>query len=419
MKDLQKLLDRREHESSELEYYSGFNPRAVVRTICAFANDIENNGGGIIVIGVGDDDGMPQFPLRGVKPGESDKIKRKLSEYSRTIEPQYEPAVESVKCFDSSDNTEKELVVISVPTGYDRPYRAPENVYSGKSRKRTYVRRCSSTVMARRADEAVLHTYPPVPFDERICFSAGVDDLSPDRIREFLLESGSSLYRDTEAMDFLSIAREMGIMSETGDGEKPLNAGILMFSVSPQKYFPYARIEVVNTSDSDGKDTTADVFTGTIREQLRGTLEWVRNNIIEEKVIGEEENRVFNYPYEAIEEVLTNAVYHRSYQVQKPITVRIADDGFTITSPGGFDRSISDEAIKSYNLRGRVYRNRRIGDFLKEIHITRGRGTGFPRVLAALGRNGSGKPGIVMNDERDFVSVRIPLHPYFVSSREK
>ena len=117
MKNIQKLLDRREHESSELEYYSGFNPRAVVRTICAFANDVENNGGGIIVIGVGDDDGRPKFPLRGVRPGEGRKIIRKLSEYLRTIEPQYEPMAEAVTYFDSADNAEKELVVIRVPAG--------------------------------------------------------------------------------------------------------------------------------------------------------------------------------------------------------------------------------------------------------------------------------------------------------------
>ena len=166
MKNIQKLLDRREHESSELEYYSGFNPRAVVRTICAFANDVENNGGGIIVIGVGDDDGRPEFPLRGVRPGEGRKIIRKLSEYLRTIEPQYEPMAETVTCFDSTDNAEKELVVIRVPAGYDRPYRAPVSVYGSNCPKRIYVRRFSSTVIARRPDEAVLYTSSSVPFDE-------------------------------------------------------------------------------------------------------------------------------------------------------------------------------------------------------------------------------------------------------------
>ena len=119
-----------------------------------------------------------------------------------------------------------------------------------------------------------------------------------------------------------------------------------------------------------------------------------------------------------MEEILTNAVYHRDYQVEEPITVRIESEEVVITSPGGFDRSISDEEIRSFSFHGRRYRNRRMGDYLKELHITRGRGTGFPRALAALGRNGSGKPGVEMNDDRNFVSVRIPVHPYFASTRK-
>lgn len=115
---------------------------------------------------------------------------------------------------------------------------------------------------------------------------------------------------------------------------------------------------------------------------------------------------------------MANAVYHRSYQNQEPITVRIENASIEITSTPGFDRSISDEAIRNYNLRGRVYRNRRIVEFLKELHLTEGRNTGFPNAFAALERNGSAKPEFLMNEERDFISVIIPIHPYFKSSRK-
>ena len=82
--------------------------------------------------------------------------------------------------------------------------------------------------------------------------------------------------------------------------------------------------------------------------------------------------RAFNYPYEAVEEILTNAVYHRSYQVAEPITVRVTPDEMEVTSFPGFDRSISEDAIAGRVIRARGYRNRRIGDYLKELGMTEG-----------------------------------------------
>ncbi|NVD98394.1 helix-turn-helix domain-containing protein [Massilia sp. BJB1822] len=49
--NLADLLRQRTVEGERIEYKAGWNPDAVVRTLCAFANDFENIGGGYIVIG--------------------------------------------------------------------------------------------------------------------------------------------------------------------------------------------------------------------------------------------------------------------------------------------------------------------------------------------------------------------------------
>ena len=49
--NIQELLEQRVVESTRIEYKTGLNPAAVIRTLCAFANDIDNTGGGYIVIG--------------------------------------------------------------------------------------------------------------------------------------------------------------------------------------------------------------------------------------------------------------------------------------------------------------------------------------------------------------------------------
>ena len=91
-----------------------------------------------------------------------------------------------------------------------------------------------------------------------------------------------------------------------------------------------------------------------------------------------------------MEEILTNAVYHRSYRMPEPTTVRITPDEMEVTSFPGFDRSISEDAIVGRRIRARGYRNRRIGDYLKELGMTEGRNTGFPTAFAAMEANGSG-----------------------------
>ena len=44
--NLDDLIRQRTVEGDRIEYKAGWNPDAVVRTLCAFANDFENLGGG-------------------------------------------------------------------------------------------------------------------------------------------------------------------------------------------------------------------------------------------------------------------------------------------------------------------------------------------------------------------------------------
>lgn len=47
------LINQRIVESNRIEFKKSWNPNAVIRSICAFANDIDNVGGGYIIIGGG------------------------------------------------------------------------------------------------------------------------------------------------------------------------------------------------------------------------------------------------------------------------------------------------------------------------------------------------------------------------------
>lgn len=59
----------------------------------------------------------------------------------------------------------------------------------------------------------------------------------------------------------------------------------------------------------------------------------------------------------------------------------------------------------------RTYRNRRIGDFLKELHLTEGRRTRVPKIHKAMKTNGSPHAIFETNDECHYFLTILPIHP--------
>ena len=50
--NVEDLILERVFQSTRLDYKKEFDPNAVIHSICAFANDIDNTGGGYIIIGI-------------------------------------------------------------------------------------------------------------------------------------------------------------------------------------------------------------------------------------------------------------------------------------------------------------------------------------------------------------------------------
>lgn len=410
---IDRLLHDEVVESTRIEFKGGFNPSPIMRTVCAFANDIDNIGGGYIVVGVEEFDSRPVLPPRGLEPSQIDGILQQLHNLCHLIEPLYQPIVEPVQ-FD-----EKWLIVIWVPGGHGRPYKVPKDVLAkDKSNKRYYIRKFSSTVIASPDEEKELfYISSTIPFDDQPNLAASVDDLSRPLLREHLREVNSDLYQLSETMETADIAEAMQLVAGPPEDRHPRNVGILMFSDHMESFFRYARIEVVDLPDPTGEGMTEQVFRGPIQHQLVSSLSYIAGHVIQKRTFKHEGTPVAevvaNYPYAAVEEILSNATYHRSYAIQEPITVRITPAAMEITSFPGFDRSISQERIAAYDLRCDRYRNRRIGDFLKELGLSEGRNTGYPKAFAALAANGSPRPTFLMDENRGYLTVRLEVHPAF------
>ena len=163
-------------------------------------------------------------------------------------------------------------------------------------------------------------------------------------------------------------------------------------------------------------------FTGPLDFQLTQALSYIKNRFVAgriDKISGQEKaDRHWNYPYDAIEEALANAVYHKAYDIPEPIVVTVTPDYMTIDSVPGIDRSISDENIKRLQLVTTRYRNRRIGEFLKELDLAEGRNTGMPAIIRACEGNGSPLPRFETDEDRRQLRVVLPIHPAFLAGYE-
>ena len=66
--NIEELLGGRAVEGDRIEYKTGWNPDAIYRSVCAFANDFDETGGGYIVVGVKEVNGRPVRPVIGIIP---------------------------------------------------------------------------------------------------------------------------------------------------------------------------------------------------------------------------------------------------------------------------------------------------------------------------------------------------------------
>ena len=409
--NIDELLTGQIVEWERIEFREGWNPERTLRTICAFANDFNNWGGGYIILGVEESKGLPILPPKGLNINSLDKIQQGLNRICRKILPNYFPLVEPV------DIQGKKALVLWCPGGSNRPYKAPDSL--GKNpRYFYYIRRFSSTVHPTQDEEReLLSMSNRVPFDDQVNHRSRMTDFDLASIKIYLNEIKSDLEHQIPTIPMNELARRMNIAEGPNENLLPKNIGLLFFAKDVQHFFPYAKIEIVIFDDESGTDYTEKIFTGHLHNQLRGALAYLRDIVIKEKVskVTEraEANRFFNYPYDAVEEALCNAVYHRGYDNNSTIEVRIYPSRIDIISYPGPLPPLDKEKLKNLQFDVRKYRNRRIGEFLKELHLTEGRATGIPSILKSLEKNGSPKPVFETDDERSYFKTTFMIYPEF------
>ena len=411
--DIDRLLKGGVVEWQHIDFRKSFHPLPVLRNICAFANDINDHGGGYIIIGVEPDEHhMPIFPVHGLSPGEITIIKQEIFRACRHMQPPYYPIIEDVEL-----KNKKKILVLWIPTGANRPYKVPRGLTKPQGHS-YYIR--SKTFSTRRAtppeELELIALANQIPFDDQIHHVADITDLNIVLIEEYLAAVKSGLAEQSQDMTFIDLCKSMNIAADIGELVKPKNIGLLLFSNHPEKFFPGAFIELTEF-DGVGK-YKEKIFTGPLAYQIDAVLTYIKGMVISK--MGEEfpkngvgPSECFNYPLKAVEEGLINAVYHKLYKENTPVEIRIKPKGMEIISWPGPMAPLDKQKLKLGDVSLRRLRNPGLGHFLKQMGLVQGKGTGLEKIRFLMENNGNPAPVFETDKKRRFFRIFLPIHPKF------
>ena len=413
--NLDDLVHQRVVESSRVELkatWDGQTRAAIVRTACAFANDVLNLNGGYLVVGVEEQGGRPELPPRGLS-GDLERLQKEVRGACQLIDPAYQPYVFPV------EYQGRPILVLWAPGGDNRPYQAPENAGQRRSPRHFYIRQGPETVKARGETlRQLMELAAKIPFDDRRALTARVEDISPTLVRRFVHTIGSKLLDHEPQITDRDLYRRLRLVLPVNDHEAPRNVALLFFNEEPDRFFPGTRIEVVRFANGAGGDLIEErVFQGPVPSQIRSALDYLeaRSPTLVRKISGRAEaERTAAFPYDAVEEALVNGVYHRSYATPpEPLKVYLYPDRMEVTTyPGpvlGIER---EHFLPGAAMPAVPARNRRIGELLKELGLAEGRGTGIPKIRNAMRRNGSPPAQFDFDEARTYFRVSLPIHPH-------
>ena len=262
--NIQTLLSGEVVEWARIELKETWDAEASLKTICAFANDIDNWGGGYLIIGINDAQGSLDSQI-GIPRERVDKYQKDMLNKCKLIQPEYMPITEVV------EYAGKVFLIVWAPGGSMRPYSSPKNMSKDCRERVNWIRKMASTIQPTEEEKRELYALANnVPFDDRVNHQASLDELNITLIQQYLREVNSALYKAAGRIDFRSLCLSMNLDSELPEYPHPKNVGLMFFSLEPDKYFPYAQIDVVQFPDGLGGDQIIEnTFKGPLHQQLR------------------------------------------------------------------------------------------------------------------------------------------------------
>ncbi|WP_177197009.1 RNA-binding domain-containing protein [Dyadobacter koreensis] len=339
-------------ENSNTEYKSSFSD-AVIETLVAFAN----TKGGQIFIGL-NDEGEPvkNFVIR------EETVQQWLNEIKHKTQPSVIPDSETVE-IDGN-----EVVVLSIKEFPVKPVS-----FRGRYFKR--VQNSNHQLNLGEISDMHLKTFN-TSWDSYATNDYKLDDISLEKVSSFI--DKSNLLKESPIQDDpLTVLYKFELIKES----KIVNACHLLFAKND---LFLATIELgrfsAPTLIKDGLTLRSDLFS-----QIEDVLTFVKKHINKEYIITGNPQREerWEYPLNAIREIIINMIVHRDYMHYGDSSVKVFDHYIEFFNPGPLPQSISIEQLLSGDYTSQA-RNKKVSSIFKEAGVIEKYGSGIKRIQNAF-----------------------------------
>lgn len=377
--ELENLISSGEGYNTEFKVSFPSKVKEITEEICAFANA----AGGTLLIGVDD-----KNTIQGVA---FDNAKRSVLQNSiGEISPTLHCEIHTMEI------EGKEIVVIEVPSGDNKPY-----VLSGA----IYVRQGPNSQKLTTVEEMrdFFQQADRIYFDEAPCKTIDFEkDIPDENIRQFRELAGlNNAIDDEQVFSNLKLFTKDSFLK---------NGAVLFFAHDPEIFFEKAVIRCVAFEDTDKRFIIDDkIMTGTLYQQFLQSMEWLKGKLdVRYDIEGagsKPRNELWEIPETVFKEAIINALAYRDYYEKGArITIELFSDRVEISNPGGLVSGIPRNEFGKRSLS----RNPLIFGLFERIRMVEQIGSGIIRMNDLMQEAGLTPPEFAM-DGMFTVTLRRPF----------
>ena len=349
------------------------------QAICAFANDLpDHKQPGILFIGVTDTGAPTGRPV-------TDQLLQQLASMR---------ADGNILPFPSMTVQKRILKGHEVAVVLVQPADAPPVRFKGTVWVRIGPRRAIASPQEERM-LAERRRYRDAPGDIQPLRDVDIKELDQTLFRETYLPAAVSA--EVLAENSRTLEEQMASLRlvDLGPPLVPTVLGLLVLGKRPSRHLPGAYVSFLRLA---GEQLGSNVISS---HDIQGPLSRVMSQIDElfklhileavDMTSGDKERRYPDYPIAALQQIVRNAVMHRSYEATNaPVRIYWYSDRIEMISPGGTYGHVTKE---NFGLPGiNDYRNPNLAEAMRHLGYAQHFGVGIQIAREALARNGNPPP---------------------------
>lgn len=370
------LADLETDRAERKESLKGNSPTTVREAITAFANDLpDHRRPGVVFIGARDDGSPASLSV-------SDELLRQLADMKGDGNIVPPPTLSIAR---------RRLLGADMAIVVVEPSDSPPVRFKG----RIHVRIGPRHGIASAQDERILNEkrrHRDKPFDVQSLPSASLRDLDQRRFEEEYLPSAYApdvLAANDRRYEERLAATKMVL---TAAEPVPTVLGVLVLSSRTRDFLPGAYIQFLRIGGRTLGDPIIDeqAVDGPLAEVLRRIDEKLasHNRTAVDLTSGPREQRSSAYPIVALQQLVRNAIMHRSYDATNaPVRITWYDDRIEITNPGGPYGIVTEANFGQPGFAD--YRNPNLAEAMRVLGFVQRFGVGIATARRELAANGN------------------------------